>query len=62
MYRDSSDEKDGLYEVVIPLALSDDLESVVVYRELFGDYRYFVAVPENFDQSTDPTFTLIKAL
>ena len=62
IYGDKSDGEDGLYEVIIPRALSDDLEPVVVYRELFGGYRYFVAAAENFEQSSGPTFTLIKAL
>src|SRR5260370_21996030 len=44
------DEPGALYEVVIPEAMSDDLESVVVYRELFGDYGYCVAAPENFSR------------
>jgi CHC2 zinc finger len=61
IYRDTSDMTD-LYELIIPLALSDDLEPVVVYRELFGEYRYFVASAENFDQSLEPTFILVKGL
>ena len=60
MYRDNSDKEDGMYEVIIPLALSDDLEPVLVYRELFGEYRYFVAAPENFDQTGTPMFVLVR--
>ena len=62
IYRDRSDKENELYELIIPLALSDDLEAVVVYRELFGEYRYFVAASENFDPSQEPTFTLVKEL
>lgn len=32
IYRDESDKDHSLYEVIIPLVLSDDLEPVVVYR------------------------------
>lgn len=62
LYRDNSEKDNGFYEVIVPLALSDDLEPVVVYRELFGEYRYFVASAGNFDQSLEPTFMLVKKL
>jgi hypothetical protein len=62
IYRDNNDKDEGLYELIIPFALSDDLEPVVVYRELFGEYRYLIASAENFDQSLEPTFTLIREL
>lgn len=65
IYRDA----DGaLYELIINVASAEDFAPVVVYRELFGDYRFFVASPENFNQAemasedTEPRFTLVKTL
>jgi hypothetical protein len=59
-------DQDGtFYEVIIPSATPDDLEAVVVYRELSGDYDYFVAMPENFiqlDAESEPHFALVKRL
>lgn len=57
----------GLYELIINRASAEDLEPVVVYRELFGDYQFFVASPQTFDQTNSPSakslrFTLVKAL
>jgi len=55
----------GLYELVINRASAEDSEPVVVYRELFGDYQFFVVSPEEFDQSNSertPRFTLVQAL
>jgi len=57
----------GRYELIINQANAEDLEQVVVYRELFGDYQFFVASPQNFDQTNSssansPRFTLVKAL
>ena len=54
----------ALYELVINRARSEKIGPVVVYRELFGDYQFLVASPEQFDQSTAkaPTFALVKTL
>ncbi len=59
------DKDGGLYEVVIPVAIAEDLEAVVVYRKLFEDYAYRIATPENFvtdDLAAEPGFTLVKEL
>jgi len=61
----SADHK--FYELVINQARAEDFEPVVVYRELFGDYQFFVASPEMFDQGNtssakSPRFILVKAL
>lgn len=56
IYRNSEGE---LFELVINEARAEDLEPVVVYRELFGDYQFFVSSRENFR----PThFQLVRAL
>ena len=58
-------DKDGaLYEVVAN-AIAEDLAQLVVYRELFGDFRYWLAAPENFHSTggtANPSFTLIRTL
>jgi hypothetical protein len=56
-----SDPNGGLFEVITTALSGEDLESLVVYRELFGDYRHWVASVQNFG-STDCKFTLVKAL
>ena len=55
-----SDPKGNLFEV-ITTALNEDLESLVVCRELFGDYRYHVSSMQNFGDA-DFEFALVKAL
>jgi CHC2 zinc finger len=60
-----SDKSGALYEVIIPCAIAEDLEQLVIYRELFNDYAYRIAAPENFGDAESPngvTFTLQKAL
>jgi len=63
------DESGGLYEVLATAAHLDDLREVVVYRELFGEFHFWVAPPETFDQESDSeradglrSLTLIKTL
>jgi hypothetical protein len=59
-------DKDGkLYEVVIYPAIASDLELMAVYRELFGDYRYWVASLEAFlpcEAGEQVQFQLVKKL
>lgn len=56
-----SDQTGALFEVVTNAISGEGLEALVVYRELFGDYRFLVAPPRHFGES-DALFTLIKAL
>jgi CHC2 zinc finger/Protein of unknown function (DUF1653) len=63
------DESGGLYEVVATAAKLDDLQEIVVYRELFGEFQFWVAPPEVFSQASDTEeandlrrLTLIKTL
>jgi hypothetical protein len=56
-----SDRNGALFEVVTTAISGEDFQALVVYRELFGDYRFFVAPPENFG-TADAQFTLVKAL
>lgn len=63
------DESGGLYEVVANAARLNDLEELVVFRELFDEFQFWVASPETFDQNSlneasDSLrrFTLIKTL
>jgi len=54
--------KDGaLYEVLANAQSGEHFEPLVVYRELFGDYQFWVAPPENFG-SQDSRLTLVKPL
>lgn len=55
-----SDEDGALFEVLLNVISGEDFETMVVYRELFGDYRFLVAPRDNFDD--DARFTLVKAL
>lgn len=58
IYRD----KDGaLYELLMTAASAEDFEPLVVYRELFGDYQFWVAPTQNF-AGDDSRFTFIKEL
>jgi hypothetical protein len=60
------DEKGGLYELVINAASSEDFEPLVVYRELFGDYQFWVGSPQLFTgldangESSERQFTLVS--
>lgn len=55
-------DKDGaLYEVLANAQSNEDLEPLVVYRELFGEYQFWVASPKNFD-GADSYLTLVKPL
>jgi hypothetical protein len=56
-----SDEEGALFEVVTNAISGEDFEALVIYRELFGEYRFLVAPPQNFAKS-DGLFTLVKAL
>jgi DNA primase len=63
------DESERHYEVIAIAAKRDDLQELVVYRELFGDFQFWVAPPETFAQesTSDQTdglrsLTLIKTL
>lgn len=63
------DESGGHYEVVATAAKLDDLQELVVYRELFGEFQFWVAPPETFSQAAIPEeanglrrLTLIKTL
>lgn len=54
-------DKDGaLYEVLAEATSGEDFEPLVVYRELFGDYRFWVAPPVNFGTSTREAYSLVK--
>lgn len=56
-----SDEEGVLFEVITIATRAEDFERLVVYRELFGDYRFWVAPAQNFAQAKS-RFTLVKAL
>jgi hypothetical protein len=51
-----------LFEVIINALSEEDLEPLVVYRELFGEYRFFVAPVENFAAVDISRFKLVKTL
>ena len=62
------DESGGLYEVVATASRLEDLEPFVVYRELFGEFLFWVSTPATFVQTEDTDesdhlrrFTLVKA-
>jgi hypothetical protein len=55
-----TDPNGALFEVIAN-ATAEDLEKLVVYRELFGDYRCWAVARENFDRSTS-RFTLVKSV
>ena len=57
------DKNGGIYEVLMTAENTGDSELVVVYRELFGDYKFRVGPTENFSAASDiPQFRLIKNL
>lgn len=54
--------KDGaLYEVLANAQSGEGFDPLVVYRELFGDYEFWVARPERFGLR-DSYFTLVKPI
>ena len=61
-----SDEDGALFEVITTALNGEDFERLVVYRELFGDYKFWVAPIENFYATGEPLaparFTLVKIL
>jgi hypothetical protein len=56
-----ADSKGVLFEVITPALSGEDFAPMIVYRQLSGDYNYFVAPPQNFG-ATDCRFNLIKSL
>lgn len=57
------DKNEAIYEVLMTAKSAEDSELLVVYRELFGEYKFWVGPPENFsDASENSQFTLIKNL
>jgi DNA primase len=57
------DNNGALYEVVATAASAEDFESLIVYRELFGDYRFWVAPIDAFlskEQSVQTSFALVQ--
>jgi hypothetical protein len=58
IYKDS---EGSLFEVTANAISGEDFERLIVYRELFGDYRFWCAPPQNFGQD-DSLFTLVKSL
>ena len=56
-----SDPDGALFEVLMAARSGEDFEPLIVYRELFGDYAFWVAPPQNFGIA-DCRFTLIKTL
>jgi hypothetical protein len=63
------DESGVFYEVIANAARLTDLESLVVFRELFGEFQFWVASAETFNQESTNEgsysvrrFTLIKTL
>ena len=56
-----SDSSGALFEVIANAISGEDFEALAVYRELFGDYRYWVAPVQNFGEA-DCDFTLVKGL
>lgn len=61
-----NDQDGALFEVITTALSAEDFERLVVYRELFGDYRSWVAPIENFSgavaSSDQSQFTLVKPL
>lgn len=59
-------DKDGaLFEVVASALSREDFEALVVYRELSGEYRFWVTRLESFvarEPTAESLYTLVKAL
>ena len=56
-----SDPDGAIFEVISTATSGEDPEALVVYRELFGEYRFWVAPTQNFT-GDDSRFTLVKEL
>ena len=57
------DEDGGIYEVLMIAESAEDSEFLVVYRELFGDYKLRVGPTEIFSAAAEnPQFSLVKNL
>jgi hypothetical protein len=56
-----SNQDGALFEVITSAMSCEDFEALVVYRELFGDYRFLVAPTQNF-AGGESCFTLVKEL
>lgn len=63
------DPSGGRYEVISTAAMLGDLQEVVIFRELFDEFQFWVASPETFSQESNNDgsdsarrFTLIKTL
>jgi hypothetical protein len=59
------DKEGSLYEVLANAANAENFERLVVHRELFGDYRFWIAPIQNFASADHPgsaSFRLVKAL
>jgi hypothetical protein len=59
------DQAGALYEVITSAANAEDSEPLVVYRELFGKYRFWVTPFEAFsatEESPQTSFTLVQKL
>jgi hypothetical protein len=58
-----ADANGNLYEVTCTAAIAEDLETLVVYRELFGDFNFWVGSPALFssDKSKRAQFRFLKS-
>ena len=62
-----SDQDGALFEVITSATSYEELEPLVVYRELFGDFQFWIATPTAFtvdadrENSRPPRFTLVRA-
>ncbi len=62
------DENGSLFEVIARATSAEDFAELVIYRELSGDYQFWVSPPSAFIGDGDtaeavaPLFTLVKAL
>jgi DNA primase len=61
-----SNQDGALFEVIATAKSAESLQRLVVYREIFDGYKFWVAPIENFSggihSSDQPQFTLVKAL
>jgi hypothetical protein len=63
-----TDNAGAFFEVIATASSAEDFEPLVVYRELFGDYQFWVAPPSAFspeldsEPSAQPQFVLVKEL
>jgi len=56
-----SDQDGASFEVITIATSRENFEALVVYRELFGDYRFWIAPVQNF-VGAESRFTLVKVL